>query len=478
MNSSKGHILVVDDSEMNRQLLGTRLEARGFEVSLAVDGPQALKMVAAQSFDLVLLDIIMPRMSGLEVLTALRQTHSRTELPVIIQTAKSDSATVVQSLRLGANDYITKGMEFDILLARLEAHLDIQQRARVSRRSGLTRLSGEEASEKQAHIFYCASCRSSLIGDEPSCPRCQKTRPLDGWDAVENSPYPLIGRIIGERYFLGRFLNRGSAASVYHARDLELNRQYAAKIVSLTDLPPGTSAQDVRERTRREVEVIAKLSNPHIVKLNDVVEVGSDAVALILDYVHGHSLEKILGRIGKLATSKSLDIVRQIAQGLYEAHQLGVVHCDIKPENIMIERLPVRGYFVHILDFGIAEILGYTRHKGHYTGTPLYSAPEQIRDDMPLDHRTDIYALGATLYHLLKGEPPYAADTSVEVLQAHLSAPIPRLAGPDEADSRLALIDELLAKMLAKSPDDRFDDLSEFIAYIDAIIPLTERHKS
>src|SRR5690554_1723453 len=109
MSESKGHILVVDDSEMNREVLSQRLQAKGFEVSVAIDGAQALEMIERNQYDLVLLDIVMPRMSGVEVLSEIRSKQALTDLPVIMQTAKSDSATVVQTLKLGANDYVIKG---------------------------------------------------------------------------------------------------------------------------------------------------------------------------------------------------------------------------------------------------------------------------------------------------------------------------------------------------------------------------------
>ncbi len=475
MSNTKAHILVVDDSEMNREVLSLRLGERGFEVSVAVDGADALAKIAQNSYDLVLLDIVMPRMSGLEVLERIRSEQALTDLPVIMQTAKSDSSTVVQTLKMGANDYVIKGMEFDVLVARLQTHLNIQKRSKLSRSGGFRKLTGNESARHRHNRYYCSRCRSSLSEEAPSCSVCQRERPAEGWDEVANSDFPRLGSIIGGRYFLTRFISKGAAATVYQARDLDLNREYAAKLVGLTDLPAGVSPDDIRERTRREVEVISKLSNPHVVKINDFVEVAPQVFALILDYVHGHSLEKILARIDKLSPPKALDIARQVAQGLHEAHQLGVVHCDVKPENIMVEKLPVRGYFAHVLDFGIAEILDYVRADAQYVGTPLYSAPEQIREDAAIDHRTDIYALGATLYHMVQGAPPYPGQTAIEVLKKHLSAPIPKLASQGHEESRMGLIDELLSHMLAKEPDDRFDDLSEFIEYVDAIAPLLER---
>jgi DNA-binding response OmpR family regulator/tRNA A-37 threonylcarbamoyl transferase component Bud32 len=475
MSSSKGHILVVDDSEMNREILSQRLSAAGFEVSTASDGAVALEKIAETSYDLILLDIIMPRMSGLDVLRKLRSEKGLTDLPVVMQTSKSDSSTVVQTLKLGANDYVIKGMAFDVLVARLETHLNIQRRSAVTRSGGFSKLSGASSERKRSSRYYCQQCRSSLSETAASCSYCHTARPASGWGEVASSAFPKLGSIIGERYFLSRFISLGAAATVYQARDLELNREYAAKLVALSELPAGVSPEDIRERTRREVEVISKLSNPHVVKIYDVVEVEPEVFALILDFVHGDSLEKLLEQTGKLDVVKALDITRQVAQGLYEAHQLGIVHCDVKPENIMVEKLPVRGYFAHVLDFGIAEILDFARADGgQYVGTPLYSAPEQIRGHASVDLRTDIYALGATLFHLIKGEPPFGGDTSIEVLKQHLKSPIPRLAPPGREESRLGLVDGLLARMLAKDPDERFSDLSEFIEFVDAIMPLLD----
>lgn len=476
MSNTKAHILVVDDSEMNRDILSFRLGEAGFEVSTAIDGADALEKIRQGSYDLVLLDIVMPRMSGLEVLEHIRNEQALIDLPVVMQTSKSDSNTVVQTLKLGANDYVVKGMEFEVLVARLETQLDIQKRSRLSRSGGYSKLSGSTASRKRAHRYYCGQCKSSLNREDPECSVCHREQPDGGWGKVANSAFPKLGSIIGERYFLNRFISLGAAATVYQARDLDLNREYAAKLVSLDDLPAGVSPADIRARTRREVEVMSKLSNPHVVKIYDVVEVEEDVFALILDFVHGHSLERLLTQAGgKLDPAKALDIARQVAQGLYEAHRLGIVHCDVKPENVMVEKLPVRGYFAHVLDFGIAEILDYARSSGEYIGTPLYSAPEQIREGASVDLRTDIYGLGATLYHMVAGKPPFTADNAIDVLRMHLKAPVPRLAPKGHEESRLGLVDEVLSRMLAKNPDDRFADLSEFIEYVDAIAPLMLR---
>ncbi len=130
----EGHLLVVDDNEMNRDLLSRRLTARGFSVAVARDGSEALDMIGAEAFDLVLLDVMMPGLSGFEVLERLRKTLSRSELPVIMVTAKDQSEDIVQALRLGANDYVTKPIDFAVALARTDAHLALKRATQEVRR--------------------------------------------------------------------------------------------------------------------------------------------------------------------------------------------------------------------------------------------------------------------------------------------------------------------------------------------------------
>jgi CheY-like chemotaxis protein len=476
LSSSNGHILVVDDSETNREILRRKLEAEGYSVEQAENGQVALDKIAGQAFDLVLLDVMMPGMSGLEVLEKLRETYSLTDLPVVMQTAKSDSETIVEALKIGANDYVEKGRSFDEFMARVGTHLNVRERSATAE-SGFAKLSGSRANRPMSSRYYCPNCTSSVSSEDFDCSRCSRERPDDGWPEVKRTNYPYLGSILGGRYFVSRFIGRGSSASVYQARDLELNRQYAVKIVNFGSLPEGVSQEHIRERILREIEVISKLSNPHIVKVYDVVALGDDIFALLLDFVQGHTLETILDRLGRLAPLTALDIMRQAAQGLHEAHDAGVIHCDVKPENIMVERLPVRGYFAHVLDFGVAELLDFTRQTGEYMGTPLYSAPEQFKDNTPIDHRVDIYGLGATLFHCIAGEPPFSDESALNVAKMHLSDPVPSLADIMDVrkSSTLKMLDDLLARMLAKNPDDRFADFSDFIDHIDAIEPVLRR---
>ncbi|MHB1562328.1 MAG: response regulator, partial [Isosphaeraceae bacterium] len=127
MTSPSGTLLVVDDDEANRDMLSRRLERKGFAVAVARDGSRAIELVRENSFDLVLLDVLMPGLSGLEVLRELRQAHPATRLPIIMATALSDSSDVVEALRLGANDYVSKPLDFPVVLARIQAQLSLKR---------------------------------------------------------------------------------------------------------------------------------------------------------------------------------------------------------------------------------------------------------------------------------------------------------------------------------------------------------------
>jgi serine/threonine-protein kinase len=176
-----------------------------------------------------------------------------------------------------------------------------------------------------------------------------------------------------------------------------------------------------------------------------------------------------LKRLGSLKPHLALNLVRQVAQGLYEAHQQSMIHCDIKPDNIMLEKLPAGGYFVQVLDFGIVHILDQPMNTKGFYGTPLYSAPERIREDMRVDHRADIYSIGAMLYHMLSGNPPFVDDNIYKVFNHHIHTPPPMISGLFDDPTKEEKINALIHKMMAKAPEDRYGTLLEVIRDIDAL---------
>jgi serine/threonine protein kinase/ActR/RegA family two-component response regulator len=467
--SATQRLLVVDDNEMNRDVLSRQLQRRGYTVDMANDGVHALERCSGTRYDLILLDIMMPRMNGIEVVRELRKTLSRTELPILMVTAKNDSADVVEALKLGANDYIVKPFSFAVVAARVEAALRMSSEARRPS-SGLF---GEEAAPSSLlrATLACPYCTTALLNNPDECTDCGQARPRTGWPPPSPVDSPHFARVIGRRYFLERYITEGSSGEVFRCRDLDLGRIFAAKIIDVSS-DTKTDEETLRERIRVEVKALVRIRNPHVVKIYEVLRLAPKVYALIMDYVRGESLGTLLGGGQVIEPHAALSLIRQVAQGLYAAHQLSMIHRDVKPDNIMVERLPAGDYFAQLLDFGIVSRLGDTVTGESFYGTPLYASPEQSVYHRPVDHRADVYSLGAVLYHMLTGFPPFLGDTVEDILREHASTPVPALPGLADSAAVTEALDELLAKMMTKSPEQRFSSMKEVIGYIDELLPL------
>jgi hypothetical protein len=266
--------------------------------------------------------------------------------------------------------------------------------------------------------------------------------------AALNLPPELAGH---PRYRILRELGRGGMGVVYHAEQTLMERQVAIKVISkaLLDQPGAL------ERFEREVQSAAKLSHPNIVIAYDAERAG-ELHMLVMEFVEGQSLDHVLRRKGPLPVLHACHYVRQAALGLQHAHERGMVHRDIKPQNLM---LTPKGQ-VKILDFGLAKLVSESNSSAgltaanSYMGTPDYSAPEQATDARTADIRADIYSLGCTLYCLLAGHPPFHEETAVQTILAHLEkepAPLSQCR-PDVP----AALGAVVARMLAKDPTRRF----------------------
>lgn len=401
-----GHrLLVVDDNEDNRDMLARRLRKRGYDVDTAEDGFVALDRAEADHFDLIILDIMMPGMSGLEVLRRLREIHPRAELPILMATAKSGSEDMVKALELGANDYVTKPIDFPVVLARIQAHLQ-------------TRLQATSLGPPAAPI------------------------PDDG--KVE------AGTLIDGRYRVEETIGEGGFAIVYRAIQLSTGRDVALKI--LRSQRAKTDGVDAK-RFEREMRLIGKLSHPSVVRLIDFGrlkarllethtgwtettdasgEISTEETSekrtrvkelpyIVMEYVEGETLSKFLKREGPLDVRRAVEIVLPVLSAVAVAHEAGVLHRDLKPPNIMVPHKS--GEPSKVLDFGIAKSLDddsqasvLTKGEG-LLGTPEYIAPELIRENMDAKPGCDQYALGCILYECIVGKRPFKASSFVELVQ-------------------------------------------------------------
>ncbi|HUS17988.1 MAG TPA: response regulator, partial [Chloroflexia bacterium] len=303
-------ILVVDDDEMNRHMLSRRLQRQGYEISVAKDGIEALQMIRQQTFDLVLLDVMMPGISGLEVLKIVRKNRSVTELPIIMATALDGSEDIVGALESGANDYVTKPIDFPVVLARIQAQLHMKRLA------------------SRANDAPRPAAAPSSLGDIGP------------------------GTIIGGKYRLDEPIGSGAAGAVYKATHLVLGSQVAVKVLKT----PAAPTAEQRARFQREGVAAVRIKHPNAVGVSDFAVTPEGITYLVMELLEGYSLAEELQSAGTLTLARCAEILIPICDVLHEAHSLGIIHRDLKPANIFLHQTRT-AEIVKVVDFGIAKIL-------------------------------------------------------------------------------------------------------------------------
>ena len=270
----------------------------------------------------------------------------------------------------------------------------------------------------------------------------------------------LSGRKLGG-YRVVRRLGSGAMADVYLAEQESLSRQVAVKVLRGETLLHPTAVQ----RFAQEARAAAALVHGNIVQIHEVACI--DGIHFLAEeYVAGPTLKLWLAKRGPLTAQQALAVLAQVGSALVRAAQQGVVHRDIKPENLLVSPAGE----VKVADFGLARLLDSTggldlTQHGTALGTPLYMSPEQAEGGA-VDTRSDLYSLGATVYHLLAGRPPFAGATSVAVAIAHVQEPLVPI-GRLRPDLPPAL-DAILDRLLAKSPADRFQSPTELLQAVEA----------
>jgi serine/threonine protein kinase len=255
-------------------------------------------------------------------------------------------------------------------------------------------------------------------------------------------------------YRIESVLGRGGMGTVYLATHTRLERRVALKVIT----PALADDPDFRARFLRESRLAASLDHPHVIPIYDADEV-DDVLYLAMRYVDGPSLQQLIREDGALTPAETLRVADQIGGALDAAHAADLIHRDLKPANILLTEGDRHAY---LCDFGLAKRTssrGMT-HAGSFLGTVDYCSPEQIRGE-PLDGRADIYSLGCVLFHCLTGEPPYARESEVAVLQAHLNEPPP---------SPSPELEGVFARAMAKDREDRYPTAAELAADLRASI--------
>jgi serine/threonine protein kinase len=279
---------------------------------------------------------------------------------------------------------------------------------------------------------------------------------------------PHLGKVLAG-YRIEERIGRGGMGLVYRAEHLNLRRRAAIKIIA----PELAETSGFHERFNREARIAAALQHPNIVTVYDAGD-EDGLLYLAMQYIEGSDLSSVLRSQGRLRPYRALDVCRQVAAALDAAHAQGLIHRDVKPANVLIE-----GRTAFLTDFGLTKRIEGTQTNltkaGDVVGTIHYVAPEQIEGGR-VDARTDIYSLGCLVYHCLTGELPFARDTDVAVIYAHLSEEPPRITSvrPELPGG----LDAVIAKALEKAPERRFQTCADLTsaarAVIDAAGPLAD----
>jgi eukaryotic-like serine/threonine-protein kinase len=267
-----------------------------------------------------------------------------------------------------------------------------------------------------------------------------------------------VGDVVQDRYEIEELLGTGGMSNVYCARDRVLERRVALKVLheQFTDDP------EYVERFRHEAQAIARLSHPNIVTVIDRGEFEGRQF-IVFENVRGNTLKDVVVRESPLPVARALELVHQAARGLAYAHENGIVHRDVKPQNVLVDRDGV----AKVTDFGIARSADRAEFTlpGTVMGTSDYSSPEQASGER-VDERSDQYSLGVLLYELLTSDVPYPGDSQVTVAMRHLHDPVPSVR--EQRPGVSSRIDALIRRAMAKRPEDRFPSTDALIAALEA----------
>lgn len=308
----------------------------------------------------------------------------------------------------------------------------------------------------------CPSCGTTYPDHTSFCPE-------EGTALVPLSDAPAVDvNLVGERlfgdYLLKKKLGEGGMGAVYLAENMAIDQKIAVKVLH----PSAARDDETLQRFNREANAIARLSHPNTIRVFIFGKTSEPLIYLAMEYVDGTTLRDELYDHGPFDELRAIPIMRQTLHALSEAHELGVVHRDLKPDNIMLTHFRGVNDFVKVLDFGIAKVTeprGGQQKKltqaGVVYGTPEYLSPEQARG-RDIDHRADLYAMGIILYEMVTGVVPFTGDTALAILSGHVYQEPPDPSTVTDVKISAPLRDIIL-RAIQKNPDDRYQSAMQFL---------------
>lgn len=302
-----------------------------------------------------------------------------------------------------------------------------------------------------------------------ACPKCGAEYPdtttlcpSDG-NALEKTGDSLLGQTLAGKYRIENRLSEGGMGTVYRATHVLMEKTVAIKV-----LRPSLAADEkIVARFSREARAASKISHPHALSVTDFGEADDGVVFLVMEYLSGKTLKDIIREEGPMPLPRVVEIIRQVGGALDEAHGQGVVHRDLKSDNIMLTGASGADY-AKVLDFGIAKI---KEPEGGYDpaltapdlviGTPQYMSPEQCSQSPDIDARSDIYSLGIIIYEMLVGHVPFLGESPTAIMLKHLQHPAPSVL--DERNDLPEAVDTVVKRAMEKRPENRYETVSELV---------------
>ncbi len=295
--------------------------------------------------------------------------------------------------------------------------------------------------------LLCRSCGKSFAPGIRVCPH--DGSPLE--DRVSAAD-PLIGATLSGSYRITRLLATGGMGRVYEAEHARLERKLVIKLLHESQ----AHSKAALERAEREARATSGIASEHVVELVDFVRAPDGRPGIVMPFLEGEDLQQRIDRVGKLPVPEAVELAMQVCAGLAAAHANGVVHRDLKPSNIFLVKREDGTERATILDFGVAKLVNQKEnltHTGSLVGTPAYMAPEQALGASTVDHRADIYAVGAVLYHMLTGQPPYGNEDATATLMGLLKGEPPRARSIEKSIPEA--LEAVLERSMAREPKSR-----------------------
>ncbi len=316
----------------------------------------------------------------------------------------------------------------------------------------------------------CPECGHRFTGDARFCPFDGAN--LGARSSVDPAGDPLVGTVVDGRYRVDRVIGEGGMGTVYEARHTSLGRPFALKALKKVLAQDG----ELSARFIQEARAAASVAHPSVVQITDFGVLSEGQPYFVMEMLEGESLSSLIAKGGPLPAGQAVRILRQVVEALAAAHAAGVVHRDLKPDNVHVGSAAGSGSeVVKVLDFGLAKVAGASKltRAGMVFGTPHYMSPEQASGD-PVDHRSDVYSLGIVMYEMFTGRVPFEADSYMGVLTKHMyMVPTPPSEVVESA-KELGALEDITLRCLQKKPEARFSSMTELLNELDAVVSLRD----